>query len=95
LKKEVFMERIFVKPATPDVAVRKPMNGQLAVAGEWVNSDSYWLRRVADGDVVIDANAPAEGSEVKPKTDMPATAPKVQTAKSADISTASAATPAV
>lgn len=78
------MQRIFVKPTSPDVAVRKTMNGQLAAGGEWVNQDSYWLRRVADGDVVIDTNAPAEGSE--------APAPKVQAAKAADASTEPKAT---
>lgn len=47
------MDRIFVKPATPDLKVRKPVNGHLATEGEEVNSESYWLRRIADGDVVL------------------------------------------
>lgn len=46
------MERIFVKPAAPDLKVRKPVNGYLASEGEWVNPESYWLRRIADGDVL-------------------------------------------
>lgn len=46
------MDRIFVKPATPDLKVRKPINGYLAAEGEEVNAESYWLRRIADGDVV-------------------------------------------
>lgn len=46
------MDRIFIKPATPDLKVRKPVNGHLAAEGEEVNAESYWLRRLADGDVV-------------------------------------------
>lgn len=54
------MERIFVKPATPELKVRKPVNGYLAPEGEMVNAESYWLRRIADGDVVsADASADA------------------------------------
>lgn len=49
--------RIFVKPTPqkddePPLKVRKPVNGHLAAAGEWMPRDSYWLRRLADGDVV-------------------------------------------
>jgi hypothetical protein len=47
------MDRIFVKPATPEIKVRKPVNGYLAAEGEELNAESYWLRREADGDVVI------------------------------------------
>ena len=46
------MERMFLKPATPDLKVRKPVNGYLAPEGEEVNVESYWLRRLADGDVI-------------------------------------------
>ncbi len=46
------MERLFVKPATPELKVRKPANGYLAADGEEVNAEGYWLRRLADGDVV-------------------------------------------
>lgn len=53
------MERIFVKPASPDLKVRKPVNGYLAAQGEEVNAEGYWLRRIADGDVV-EATPPAE-----------------------------------
>jgi hypothetical protein len=57
-------ERIYIKPVPqPEgqqpLKVRKPVNGHLAVDGEWVNRDSYWLRRLNDGDVV-EAEAPAE-----------------------------------
>jgi hypothetical protein len=47
--------RIYIKPAVDDgVArkVRKPVGGHLAEAGEWVNPESYWTRRITDGDVV-------------------------------------------
>lgn len=53
------MERIFVKPAAPDMKVRKPVNGHLGAQGEWVNRESYWQRRINDGDVVL-ATPPAE-----------------------------------
>ena len=51
------MDRIFVKPAPqpegqPALNVRKPVNGYLAAEGEEVNAEGYWLRRIADGDVV-------------------------------------------
>lgn len=52
------MDRIFIKPAAPGLKVRKPVNGHLAAEGEEVNADSYWLRRMADGDVV-EAERPA------------------------------------
>lgn len=45
------MDQIFVKPG-PGLKVRKPVNGYLAQDGEWVNRETYWLRRLADGDVV-------------------------------------------
>ena len=47
--------RIYIKPAVDDgVArkVRKPVGGHLAEAGEWVNPESYWIRRITDGDVL-------------------------------------------
>ena len=55
-------DRLFIKPAPqsdgqPPLKVRKPVNGHLAASGEWVNAESYWLRRIADGDVVVDSTA--------------------------------------
>lgn len=55
-------DRLFIKPAPqpdgqPPLKVRKPVNGHLAAGGEWVNAESYWLRRIADGDVVADPTA--------------------------------------
>lgn len=67
------MDRIFIKPAAPDLKVRKPVNGHLAANGEMVNAESYWLRRIADGDVVkakpptVDALPDAFDSVKKPK----------------------------
>lgn len=64
--------RIFVKPTQPEgeppLKVRKPVNGHLAEAGEWMPRDSYWLRRLADGDVVegkppTEAAAPAKAAK--------------------------------
>lgn len=58
------LNRLFVKP-TPQpegaaaLQVRKPTGGHLAEAGEFVPDESYWRRRLADGDVV-EAEAPAE-----------------------------------
>jgi hypothetical protein len=61
--------RIFVKPTQaegePPLKVRKPVNGHLAEAGEWMPRDSYWLRRLADGDVV-EAAAPAQDAPKPP-----------------------------
>jgi hypothetical protein len=62
------MSRIFVKPAPqpqqpkgepplPPRKVRKPVNGHLKAEGEWVYPESYWLRRIKDGDVVQDMDA--------------------------------------
>lgn len=54
--------RLFIKPAPqpagePPLLVRKPVNGHLAAGGEWMQRETYWLRRLADGDVV-EAPAP-------------------------------------
>lgn len=62
-------DRIFIQPA-PGLTVRKPVGGYLAEAGEEVNRDSYWLRRLADGDVVelpLPTEAAAEASAGKAK----------------------------
>ncbi|MDZ7920757.1 DUF2635 domain-containing protein [Rhodoferax sp.] len=74
-------ERIFIKPTSqpegqPPLKVRKPVNGHLAEQGESVNLDSYWQRRLNDGDVVeaeepaeVPAEAPGEGAApVKPRS---------------------------
>lgn len=47
-------DRMFVKPG-PDRKVRfpQPIFRHLADVGELVPKDTYWLRRLADGDVVL------------------------------------------
>lgn len=62
------MEQIFVKPAKPGLKVRKPVNGYLAADGELVNAEGYWLRRIADGDVV-GATQPSETPAPAPSAD--------------------------
>jgi hypothetical protein len=44
------MQTRFIKPA-PGLKVRKPDGGELKAEGEKVEINSYWLRRLADGDV--------------------------------------------
>lgn len=53
------MKRIFIKPAplvidekAVERRVRKPTGVLLAADGEEVNLDTYWQRRLNDGDVV-------------------------------------------
>ena len=69
-------QRIFIKPSPqpegkPLLKVRKPVNGHLAQEGEWVNSESYWLRRLNDGDVV----------RAEPLAETPAAAPAAKALK--------------
>lgn len=59
-------DRVFIKPAAqpagqPPLKVRKPVGGHLPEGGDWVNLDSYWQRRINDGDVVVDTTATPEG----------------------------------
>ncbi len=43
----------FLKPSNANVLVRNPeRGGHLAIEGELVPKNSYWHRRLADGDVV-------------------------------------------
>ena len=55
-------DRIFVKPA-PGKVVRKPVGGHLPEAGDWVNPESYWLRRIADGDATDETKAQAKAEK--------------------------------
>lgn len=43
---------INLKPAKTNVPVRKPDGSYLAVEGEAVLRNAYWVRRLNDGDVV-------------------------------------------
>lgn len=46
--------RLYVRPRMLDgqpLMVRKPVGGHLSPAGEAVNDETYWQRRLADGDV--------------------------------------------
>lgn len=46
-------DRIFVKPAAPDLRVRDPDTGRhLPAEGAHVPRSQYWLRRLAAGDAV-------------------------------------------
>lgn len=50
---------IFVKPASKEVRVRQPERGSiLPQGGSWVPDNTYYRRRLKDGDVVM-AEAPA------------------------------------
>jgi hypothetical protein len=52
------MSTRYIKPARPDLVVRKPDRTVLAAAGETVTWTPYWQRRLGDGDVV-EARSPA------------------------------------
>lgn len=48
--------RIYIRPCQMEgrpLKVRKPVGGHLAASGEAVNDESYWQRRIADGDVEL------------------------------------------
>lgn len=54
------MKRI-IKPARPDLVVRRPENGQkLAAQGEPVEWSAYWQRRLNEGDVTEVPNSAQE-----------------------------------
>jgi len=44
--------KIFIKPASPGLRVRAPSGALLPEEGDYVERESYWLRRINDGDVV-------------------------------------------
>ena len=47
------MSKKFVKPARKGLVVRRPNNGRpLPEDGDWVNWNSYWMRRKTEGSVV-------------------------------------------
>lgn len=56
------MEKQYVMPA-PGLKVRDPQTRRhIADVGQWVPLDQFWLRRLADGDVVA-ATEPATPEE--------------------------------
>ena len=48
------MEKLKIKPAKPGLLVRSPSSGRpLPANGAEVHSNSYWRRRLRQGDVVV------------------------------------------
>lgn len=62
-------ETFHIKPARPDLVVCDPVTRQaLAAAGEEKPRDTYWLRRLREGDVVeLEAAAAATKPASKAK----------------------------
>jgi len=59
------MDQIFVSPV-PGVKVRDPQTlRHIPESGQLVPRDSYWLRRLADGDVVEAAQKPTSSRKVQ------------------------------
>lgn len=47
------MQKIYIKPADQSVKIRKLRGGHIHEQGEYVPRESYYLRRVKDGDAVL------------------------------------------
>lgn len=61
-------ERIFIKPANPDVKVRKLRGGHVSEHGEYVPGEVYYLKRIKEGDAVLITNeADIKKALAKPK----------------------------
>lgn len=75
------MKRI-IKPARPDLVVRRPESGQkLSAQGEQVEWSAYWQRRLNEGDVAEVPNN-AQAAHAQPAADpLPATPEKKGGAK--------------
>ncbi|EHK5439451.1 DUF2635 domain-containing protein [Aeromonas hydrophila] len=54
-----------LKPA-PGLVIKKPDGSKLAAEGERVPRTSFWLKRLADGDVLPVEEAQADKEDVKP-----------------------------
>ncbi len=70
---EPTLNRVTVKPATPATVVRMPVGGYLPPGGREVTLDSFWMRRIADGDVLATPvqaleSLPAKAAEKSAKT---------------------------
>lgn len=61
------MTKLKLKPARPDLLVRSPSSGRpLPVEGAEVPNNSYWRRRMKDGDVVtVEAAKPMVSTRVR------------------------------
>lgn len=57
---------MFIKPANDKIKVRKENGQLLAIEGETVQNNSYYQRRIKDGDVVI-AKAPKAANKTPAK----------------------------
>lgn len=58
-------ENLYLKPA-PGLVIRKPDGSKLAADGEKVPRTSFWLKRLADGDVLPVEEAQTDKEDVKP-----------------------------
>ncbi len=56
---------LYLKPA-PGLVIKKPDGSKLAADGEQLPRTSFWLKRLADGDVRPVEEAQTEQEEVKP-----------------------------
>lgn len=77
MKQKKQAEKIFVKPGEFG-SVRDPITMRmLKDEGEFKPRNSYWMRRVKQGDVVLTNEVRTSPKESKPKTEVkPTTAPK-------------------
>jgi hypothetical protein len=67
-------DTVHLLPASPDVTVRDPITREpLPVGGAPKPLDTYWSRRLVDGDVMV---APAPTPAAAPRTASRAPAPK-------------------
>jgi hypothetical protein len=67
---------IRIKPAPGKVIVHPITRVRVPAEGETVTESAYWLRRIADGDVIVDVapvpSARKAASKTKPHTAAPA-----------------------
>jgi len=69
------MRNVFVKPAVARNIIRDPSTRiALAADGEWKPANSFWLRRIAQGDVVdlTKQQTQAQAKEAAPAPPAPA-----------------------
>ena len=45
-------DRIFIKPAAGRAVINPSTGALVAAKGEWIDRDTYWIRRLDDRDVV-------------------------------------------